>query len=64
MAQKKLMTAKQMTKHLQISLGTLRDYADRGLIGVWQPGGKNCAVRYYELEELPNATERKILHCS
>lgn len=57
MAQKKLMTAKQMTKHLQISLTTLREYADKGLIGVWQPGGKNCAVRYYELEEIRSARE-------
>ena len=47
---KKLMTAKQMTKHLQISKTTLREYAAKGLVGVWQPGGKNCAVRYYELE--------------
>ena len=53
MAQRKLLTAKQMTKHLQISKSTLRDYAEKGLIGVWQPGGKNCAVRYYELE-VPN----------
>lgn len=54
MAQKKLMTAQQMMKHLQICKTTLRDYAEKGLIGVWQPGGKNCAVRYYELEEASN----------
>ncbi len=54
MAQRKLMTAKQMMKHLQICKTTLREYADKGLIGVWQPGGKNCAVRYYELEEANN----------
>ena len=59
MAQKKLMTAKQMTKHLQISQSTLRDYADKGLIGVWQPGGKNCAVRYYELEDSHPARETR-----
>lgn len=51
MAQKKLMTAKQMMQHLQISKSTLREYAAKGLIGMWQPGGKNCAVRYYEIEE-------------
>lgn len=54
MAQRKYMTAKQMMKHLGICKTTLRDYADKGLIGVWQPGGKNCAVRYYELEGTSN----------
>ena len=54
MAQKKLMTAQQMMKHLQICKTTLREYAEKGLIGVWQPGGKNCAVRYYEIEEAGN----------
>lgn len=48
---RKLRTAQQMMKHLQISRTTLREYADKGLIGVWQPGGRNCAVRYYELDE-------------
>lgn len=51
---KKLMTAEQMQKHLQICKTTLREYADKGLIGVWQPGGKGHAVRYYELEEANN----------
>ncbi len=46
-----------MTKYLKISLNTLRDYADKGLIGKWQPGGKGCAVRYYELEEIHTARE-------
>lgn len=59
MAQKKLMTAKQMTKYLQISICTLREYADKGLIGVWQPGGKGCAVRYYELENPQTAREAR-----
>lgn len=59
MAQKKLMTAKQMMKYLQIGQSTLRSYAERGLIGVWQPGGKNCAVRYYELEEEKNETAQR-----
>lgn len=54
MAQKQLMTAAQMQKHLQISNNTLRAYVNRGLVGVWQPGGKNCAVRYYEIEEASN----------
>jgi len=48
---RQLMTAQQMMKHLQISKSTLRKYADKGLIGMWQPAGKNCAVRYYEIEE-------------
>jgi len=59
MAQRKLMTAKQMAKHLNISKSTLRVYADKGLIGVWQPGGKNCAVRYFELEEASNEQEQR-----
>ena len=54
MAQKKLMTAKQMMQYLQIGKTTLRDYAAKGLIGVWQPGGRNCAVRYYLIEEAKN----------
>lgn len=58
MAQKKLMTAKQMMNHLQISKSTLRDYAEKGLIGMWQPGGKNCAVRYYELEAANGNTQK------
>ena len=58
MAQRKLRTAEEMTKHLKISLNTLRDYADKGLIGKWQPGGKGCAVRYYELED--NHTAREV----
>jgi len=54
MAQKKLMTAKQIQKFLQISNNTLRAYVDKGLIGMWQPGGKNCTVRYYIIEEETN----------
>ena len=56
MAQKKLMKAQQMMEHLQISESTLRNYAEKGYIGVWQPGGKNCAVRYYEIEETSDGT--------
>lgn len=48
---RQLMTVKQMARYLQISTQTVRDYAEKGLIGKWQPSGKNCAVRYYVLEE-------------
>ena len=51
MKRPQLMTAKQMAKYLQISEVTVRHWADQGLIGKLQPGGKGYAVRYFLLEE-------------
>ncbi|MBQ3370078.1 MAG: helix-turn-helix domain-containing protein [Mogibacterium sp.] len=57
MAQKKYKTVDEMAKHLRVSPSTVRVYADKGILGRWQPGGKGCAVRYYELEEIHTARE-------
>ena len=45
------MTVEQMSNYLNVHPNTVRAYADKGLIGREQIGGKNHAVRYYLLEE-------------
>ena len=40
-----------MSEYLNVHPNTVRSYADKGLIGREQLGGKGHAVRYYLLEE-------------
>ena len=53
-AQVKLYTAKEMAKILKVSPGTVRRYGQMHLIGVYQPMGKSCMVRYYLKEGMLN----------
>lgn len=43
----RLMTAKEMATYLNVCTLTVRKMAEDGRIGKWQPGAKNCTVRYY-----------------
>lgn len=44
-------TAKELAELLKVSVQTIRKYGTDGTIGTYQPGGKNCSIRYYLKEE-------------
>lgn len=47
-----LMTGTQIAAMLGVSKSTIRRYAEKGLIGIYQLAGKGSAVRYYVKEQI------------
>lgn len=54
----KLYNCKQMMELLGVSRSTVRRYAEKGLIGCFQPAGRKGAIRYYLMEEDLNENNR------